>query len=154
MKLDEDPLQVNMNTVELEGKKVLVWPSQAESTKGKEAIIGEERQLRMIRSKNPEVGRWKKNEISKSRSRPKATFNIRMVKYRDDKVGIRGHENRTIRFFEIRSVLVLQEASPTTNPGHRRGEIQKVGIVVNRSIIRRLTFRLGHQCLGCGGLRR
>jgi hypothetical protein len=98
MKLDEDPLQVNMNTVELEGKKVLVWPSQAESTKGKEAIIGEERQLRMIRSKNPEVGRWKKNERSKPRSRPKATFNIRMVKYRDGKVGIRGHENRAIQF--------------------------------------------------------
>jgi hypothetical protein len=34
MKLDEDPFQANMNTVELEGKKVLVQPSQAESTKG------------------------------------------------------------------------------------------------------------------------
>jgi hypothetical protein len=32
MKLGEDPLQVNMKTVELEGEKVLVWPSQAEST--------------------------------------------------------------------------------------------------------------------------
>jgi hypothetical protein len=43
MKLDEDSFQVNMNTVELEGKKVLVRPSQAKSTKGREVVIGEER---------------------------------------------------------------------------------------------------------------
>jgi hypothetical protein len=65
MKLDKDPFPANMNTVELDGKKVLVRPSQAESTKGKEVIIGEERQSRMIRPKNPEIGRWKKNERSK-----------------------------------------------------------------------------------------
>jgi hypothetical protein len=51
MKLDEDPLQVNMNTVELEEKKVQVWPSQPELTKGKKVIIGEERQSRMIMPK-------------------------------------------------------------------------------------------------------
>jgi GH43 family beta-xylosidase len=56
MKLDEDRLQVSMNTVELEGKKVLVWPSQAESTKGKEVVIGEEREPRMIRTKNQKIG--------------------------------------------------------------------------------------------------
>jgi hypothetical protein len=55
-KLDEDPLQVNMNTVELEQKKVLVQPSQAKSAKGKKVIIGEQRQLRMIRPKNTEIG--------------------------------------------------------------------------------------------------
>ena len=65
MKLDEDPLQVNMNMVELEGKKVLVWPSQTESTEGKKVIIGEERQPRMIRPKNLEIGQWKKNQRSK-----------------------------------------------------------------------------------------
>jgi hypothetical protein len=43
MKLDKDLFPVNMNTIELNGKKVLVQPSQAESTKGKEVIIGEER---------------------------------------------------------------------------------------------------------------
>jgi hypothetical protein len=43
MKLDKDPFSTNMNMVELEGKKVIVWPSQAESTKGKEVIIGEEK---------------------------------------------------------------------------------------------------------------
>jgi hypothetical protein len=65
MKLDKDLFLTNMNMVELNGKKVLVRPSQAESTKGKEVIIGEERQSRMIRL-NPEIDRWKKNERSKS----------------------------------------------------------------------------------------
>jgi hypothetical protein len=54
-----------MNTVELDGKKVMVQPSQAGSIKGKEVVIGEERQLRMIRPKNLEIGPWKKNERSK-----------------------------------------------------------------------------------------
>jgi hypothetical protein len=43
IKLDKDPFSANMNTVKLNGKKVLVRPSQAESTKGKEVVIGEER---------------------------------------------------------------------------------------------------------------
>jgi hypothetical protein len=64
-KLDEDLFLTNMNKVELDGTKVLVQPSQAESTKGKEVIIGEERQPRMIRPNNPEIGQWKKNERSK-----------------------------------------------------------------------------------------
>jgi hypothetical protein len=39
IKLDKDPFPTNMNRVELDGKKVLVRPSQAESTKGKEVTI-------------------------------------------------------------------------------------------------------------------
>jgi hypothetical protein len=65
MKLDKDSFPANMYMVELDRKKVLVRPSQAESTKGKEVIIGEERQPRIIRPKNPKIGRWKKNERSK-----------------------------------------------------------------------------------------
>jgi hypothetical protein len=65
VKLDKDSFPANMYMVELNGKKVLVRPSQAESTKGKEVIIGEERQPRMIRPKNPKIGRWEKNERSK-----------------------------------------------------------------------------------------
>jgi hypothetical protein len=57
MKLDEDSFQVSMNTVELEGKMVLVQPSQDESAKDKDVIIGEERQSRMIRPKISEIGR-------------------------------------------------------------------------------------------------
>jgi hypothetical protein len=42
----------------LDGKKVLVRPSQAESTKGKEVIIGEEWPLRMIKPKSPKDDQW------------------------------------------------------------------------------------------------
>jgi hypothetical protein len=40
MKLDKDPFPVNMNMVELGGKKFLVRLSQAESTKGNDVYIG------------------------------------------------------------------------------------------------------------------
>jgi hypothetical protein len=39
MKFGKDLFPVNMNTVKLDGKKVLVRPSQVESTKGKEVVI-------------------------------------------------------------------------------------------------------------------
>jgi hypothetical protein len=58
MKLNKDSFPVNMNIVELEGKKVMVRPSQAESTKGKEDIIGEERLSSMIMPKSPKDGQW------------------------------------------------------------------------------------------------
>jgi hypothetical protein len=54
MKLDKDPFPMNMNMVELEGKKVLVRPSQAKMTKGKDVIIGEEQPSRMIKLKKSE----------------------------------------------------------------------------------------------------
>jgi hypothetical protein len=56
MKLDKDLFPTNMNMAELEGKNVLVWPSQAEMTKGKQVIIGEERSPRMIKPKSPKDG--------------------------------------------------------------------------------------------------
>jgi hypothetical protein len=40
MKINKDPFLENMNMAELDGKKVLVRPSQAELTKGKELVIG------------------------------------------------------------------------------------------------------------------
>jgi hypothetical protein len=46
MKLDKDSFLANM--IELDGK-ILVRPSQAELTKGKEIVIGEERPLRLIK---------------------------------------------------------------------------------------------------------
>jgi hypothetical protein len=58
MKLDKDPFLVYMNMVELNGKKVLVRPSQTELTKGKEVVIGEERALRMIKPKSLKDGQW------------------------------------------------------------------------------------------------
>jgi hypothetical protein len=65
MKFDKDPFSTNMNMIELDGKKVLLQPSQVESTKGKEVIIGEERSSRMIKPKSPKDGQWQKNEGSK-----------------------------------------------------------------------------------------
>jgi hypothetical protein len=53
MKLDKDPFPVNMKMVKLEGKKVLVQPSQTEMTKGKEVVVGEERPPKMIKPKSP-----------------------------------------------------------------------------------------------------
>jgi hypothetical protein len=132
MKLDEDLLQVNMNTVKLEGKKVLVQPSQAESTKGRKVIIGGERQSRMIRPKNPKIGRWKKHERSKPRSHPKATFDILMAKYRDSKAGIRGRKNWTIRFAWIRYFcgrkLIQQPIQGTTMAKFRRSGSSLTGV--------------------------
>jgi hypothetical protein len=66
MKLDKDSFSANINMVELNGKKVLVRPSQAESTKGKEVIIEEERTPRMIKPKSLKDGHWQKNGRSKS----------------------------------------------------------------------------------------
>jgi hypothetical protein len=56
MKFDKDPFLTNMNMVELDGKKVLVRPSQDKSTKGKEVIIGEEWLRRMIKPKSLKDG--------------------------------------------------------------------------------------------------
>jgi hypothetical protein len=58
MMLDRDTFPANMNMVELEGKKVLILPSQAETTKGKEVVIGEEWPLRMIKLKSLKDGQW------------------------------------------------------------------------------------------------
>jgi hypothetical protein len=58
MKLDKDLFPANMNMVELEGKKVLVQPSQAELTKGKDVIVREERPPRMIKPKSLKGGQW------------------------------------------------------------------------------------------------
>jgi hypothetical protein len=56
MKLDKDPFRTNINMVKLKGKKVLVWPSQAETTKEKEMLIGEEWPPRMIKPKGSKDG--------------------------------------------------------------------------------------------------
>jgi hypothetical protein len=72
MKLDKDSFPVNMNMVELDGKKVLIQPPQAESTKGKEVVIGEEWPPKMIKPKSLKDGQWQKNEGDKLQRHPKA----------------------------------------------------------------------------------
>jgi hypothetical protein len=93
MKLDKDPFPANMNMVEFDGKKILVHPSQAESSKGKEVVIGEERLSRMIKPKSPKDDQWQKKEEGKPQGSLKATFDILIAKYKDDRAGIRGHKN-------------------------------------------------------------
>jgi hypothetical protein len=68
----------------------------------------------MIRPKNLEIGRWKKNERRKPRSRPKFTFDILMDKYRDGKAGFRGHENWTIQFSKLDYPVSLDQVSTST----------------------------------------
>jgi hypothetical protein len=161
MKLDKDPFRTNMNMVELDGKKVLVWPSQAESTKGKEVVIGEEWPPRMIKPKSLKDGQWQKNEGSKPQRRLKATFNILMAKYKEGRAGIRGRENWTIRNTKLDSSVYLGQAS-TSVTGGSFGKQSRTppwqnseGLDdVNKIIIWCLTFQSGHQCLGRVGLRR
>jgi hypothetical protein len=100
-----------MNMIELDEENVLIWPFQAESTKGKEVVIGEDRQLRMIRPKNLEIGQWKKNDRSKPRSHLKATFDILMAKYKEDRADIRGDENWTIQNTKSYSPVFLSHVS-------------------------------------------
>jgi hypothetical protein len=62
MKLDKVPFPANMNMVELDGKKVLVQPSQAELTKGNDITVEEERAPSMLKPKSLKDGQWQKNE--------------------------------------------------------------------------------------------
>jgi hypothetical protein len=43
MQVDTQPFPVNVHTIDLEGKEVLLRPDQAKSAEGKEVIIGEPR---------------------------------------------------------------------------------------------------------------
>jgi hypothetical protein len=56
MRLDADPFPVNMNMINLKEKQVLVWTSQANTTKGKRVIVLDEPKLRTITLRNPELG--------------------------------------------------------------------------------------------------
>jgi hypothetical protein len=94
MKLDKDLFPVNMNMVKLEGRKVLVRSSQAETTKGKEVVIGEEQTLSMIKPKCPKDGQLQKNEGGKLQHHPKATFNILLARYKEGRATVRGTKTR------------------------------------------------------------
>jgi hypothetical protein len=53
MKLDKDSFPINMNMIELKGKKVMVRPSQTNTIKEKGVVIGEERQPKIVKPKSP-----------------------------------------------------------------------------------------------------
>jgi hypothetical protein len=93
MKLDNNSFPVNMNMVELKGKKILVRPSQAESTEVKDVIIGEERPPMMMKPKSLKGGQSQKNKGGKPQRCPKDTLDILMAKYKEGKPGIGGRDN-------------------------------------------------------------
>jgi hypothetical protein len=107
----QGPILDDMNMVELKGKKVLVQPSQAEMAKGKEVVIGEERPPRMIKPKSLKDGQWQKNEGGKPQCRPKATFNILLVKYKEGRASVRGRKNWIIWNPKPDSPVFLSQAS-------------------------------------------
>jgi hypothetical protein len=111
MKLDKDSFLTNINMIELDGKKVLVQLSEAESTKGKEVIMGEERPPRMIKPKSPKDGQLQKNEGGNTQRCPKATFGILNAKYKEGRAGIRGRKNQTILNTKLDSSVSLSQAS-------------------------------------------
>ena len=54
MQVDQNPFPMHAHVFELKNPKVLIWPSQAESTKGKNMVIDEERHERkVLQSKTP-----------------------------------------------------------------------------------------------------
>jgi hypothetical protein len=59
MRLDVDPFLVN--TIGLEGKKIMVRTDQAKTMQGKNVVVSNELRGRMIKPRKPEVGTWKEN---------------------------------------------------------------------------------------------
>ena len=54
MQVDQNPFTMHAHVLELKNPKVLIRPSQAESTKGKNVIIGEQRPERnVLQNKTP-----------------------------------------------------------------------------------------------------
>jgi hypothetical protein len=58
MQLDIKPFPVFM--VELGHRKILVWSSQADTTKGKNVIVSDDLRNKMMKPHSPEVGIGKK----------------------------------------------------------------------------------------------
>jgi hypothetical protein len=132
MKLDKESFPANINMVELNGKMVLIRPSQAESTKAKEVVIGQEQPPRMIKPKNPKDDQWRNNERSKLQKGPKATFDILMAKYKEGRADIRGRKNWTIRNTKLDCPVSLSQTNTSAagsssgkrsqTPPHRNSE--------------------------------
>jgi hypothetical protein len=79
MKLDIDLFPVSM--VELERKKILVQTDQAETTKGRNVVVSNDLQNRMIKPHNVEVGIWEENVQRKPARKVKPTSAMLIEKY-------------------------------------------------------------------------
>jgi hypothetical protein len=137
MKLDKDPFPANMNMVELEGKKVLVWLSQAEMTNGKRT----RGTSCNIAQRSPLTSSW-----PSTRKAGPTSGGTKTRPY--------GIPNRTVQFPRVRPAALQPGARLTNDLGLCHAKSQKVGVIINNSIIRCLTSRSGHQYLSRGGLRR
>ena len=71
MQVDQNPFPVHM--LELNNPKVLVWPSQAESTKGKNVVIGDERPEKKLTLKTPEGAKTLGGQDKKMKADNKST---------------------------------------------------------------------------------
>jgi hypothetical protein len=60
MKLDANPFLVDL--INFEEKKILVRPSQANITKGKNVIVSDKPRAKMIKPSQLEIGMWKANK--------------------------------------------------------------------------------------------
>jgi hypothetical protein len=56
-------------------------------------------------------GQWQKNERNKPQQCPKATFNILLAKYKEDRAAMRERENWIIRNVKPDSPVSLSQAS-------------------------------------------
>jgi hypothetical protein len=65
----------------------------------------------MIKPQSPKDGQWQKNEGSKPHRHPKATFDILMTMYNEDRADIRGCKNLTIQNTKPDSLVSLSQAS-------------------------------------------
>jgi hypothetical protein len=66
--------------INLEGKKILVRPSQAETTKGKNVIIGESRE-----------------KVRPTTKKPKPTFDEPSANYKKDNADTKSRQNQTVQ---------------------------------------------------------
>jgi hypothetical protein len=76
-----------------------------------EVVIGKEQPPRIIKPESPKDDQWKKNERSKPPQHPKATFDILMAKYKEDRADIRGCKNWTIQNAKSDNPVSLSQAS-------------------------------------------
>jgi hypothetical protein len=81
MKLDTDPFPMNVNMINFEEKRVLVWKRQEETTRGKNVIVSDEPRARVLKPRSPEAGVWKVNQKRWSGPRVMPTSNKLLEKY-------------------------------------------------------------------------
>jgi hypothetical protein len=93
--------------INLEGKKILVRPSQAEATKGKNVIIGESRE--------------KVRPITK---KPKSTFDEPSAKYKKGNAHIKSRQNRTVQ--KVKLELPVSPRQADDSIAGRRGDSKQL----------------------------